>query len=447
MDIMQKLNILSDAAKYDVSCASSGVNRAGKKGMLGNSVSGGICHSFTSDGRCISLLKVLYTNYCEYDCTYCINRKSNDIPRASFLPEELCELTYNFYLRNFIEGLFLSSAVIKSPDYTSELIYRTVFLLRTKYNFNGYIHVKAIPGTSAELLERLGRIVDRMSVNIELPSESSLKLLAPDKSKTDIIAPMKLIRNKIIEREGNVRHIRSTPKFVPGGQSTQMIVGASGDTDLKIVKLTEAMYDRYKLKRVYFSAYVPVNAHPLLPSIDSTPPMLREHRLYQADFLLRFYDFKANEILNESNPNFNRFIDPKCQWALLHLDQFPIEINRAPYKTLLRIPGIGQRSAKKIVQARRYANLTIEDLKKLGTVVKRARFFITCEGKYDPLLKFNEATIYNGLLQSSAVNDNQLSFFKTASPVAVLNSGEMTPTIPQIKSAFDSKKFLKEAVI
>ncbi len=269
MDTMQKLNILADAAKYDVSCASSGVDRAGKKGMLGNSVSGGICHSFTSDGRCISLLKVLYTNSCKYDCAYCINRKSNDIPRATFLPEELCELTYNFYLRNFIEGLFLSSGVIKSPDYTSELIYRTVHLLRTKYDFNGYIHVKAIPGTSRELLERLGKIVDRISVNIEMPSESSLKLLAPDKKKPDIVAPMKLIRDKIVEREGNFKHIRSTPKFVPGGQSTQMIVGASGDTDLKIVKLTEAMYDRFKLKRVYFSAYVPLIPIPLLPSIET----------------------------------------------------------------------------------------------------------------------------------------------------------------------------------
>jgi len=447
MDIMQKLNILADAAKYDVSCASSGVNRSGKKGMLGNSVSGGICHSFTSDGRCISLLKVLYTNHCKYDCTYCINRKSNDIPRATFLPEELCELTYNFYLRNFIEGLFLSSAVIKSPDYTSELIYRTVFLLRTKYNFNGYIHVKAIPGTSTELLERLGRIVDRMSVNIEMPSEASLRLLAPDKSKSDIVAPMKLIRDKIIERQGNVRHIRSTPKFVPGGQSTQMIVGASGDTDLKIVKLTEAMYDRFKLKRVYFSAYVPVNAHPLLPSLDTTSPMLREHRLYQADFLLRFYDFKAHEILNERNPNFNRFIDPKCQWALLHLDQFPVEINRASYKTLLRIPGIGQRSAKKIVQARRYATLDIEDLKKLGAVVKRARFFITCNGKYDPLLKFNEATIYNGLLQSSAVNDNQLSFFKTAAPIAVLNAGKIIQPPAPVSGSIGPDNLLQEAAV
>lgn len=445
MDTMQKLNILADAAKYDVSCASSGVDRAGKKGMLGNSVSGGICHSFTSDGRCISLLKVLYTNFCKYDCAYCINRKSNDIPRATFLPEELCELTYNFYLRNFIEGLFLSSGVIKSPDYTSELIYRTVHLLRTKYNFNGYIHVKAIPGTSKELLERLGKIVDRMSVNIEMPSESSLKLLAPDKTKTDIVAPMKLIRDKIVEREGNYRHIRSTPKFVPGGQSTQMIVGASGDTDLKIVKLTEAMYDRFKLKRVYFSAYVPLNAHPLLPSIETKSPMLREHRLYQADFLLRFYDFRADEILNEHNPNFNRYIDPKCQWALLHLDKFPVEINRAPYKTLLRVPGIGQRSAKRIVEARRYAKLTIDDLKKLGAVVKRARFFITCAGKYDSLLNFNESTIYNGLLQSSAVNDKQLSFFRSETPINVIESGKIIQLPVPVPP--DDADMLKEAAV
>lgn len=444
---MQKLNILADAAKYDVSCASSGVNRTGVAGKLGNSVQGGICHSFTSDGRCISLLKVLYTNYCEYDCAYCINRKSNDVPRAAFLPEELCELTYNFYLRNFIEGLFLSSGVIKNPDYTSELIYKTVFLLRNKYKFNGYIHVKAIPGTSRELLERLGRIVDRMSVNIELPSENSLKLLAPDKTKEDIVAPMKLIRDKIVEREGDIKYIRSTPKFVPGGQSTQMIVGASGDTDLRIVRLTEAMYNNYKLKRVYFSAYVPVNAHPLLPAIDSSTPMLREHRLYQADFLLRFYDFKADEILNERNPNFNRYIDPKCQWALLNLDKFPVEINRASYKTLLRVPGIGQRSAKKIVEARRYAKLELDDLQKLGAVFKRARFFVTCDGKYDPLLKFNEATIYDGLLQSSAVNDNQLSFFKAESSFSILNSGGLNEFPVPIRETSGQDIIPREAAV
>ena len=423
MDIMQKLNILADAAKYDVSCASSGVDRAGKAGKLGNSVAGGICHSFTSDGRCISLLKVLYTNQCKYDCAYCQNRRSNDIPRATFLPEELCELTYNFYLRNYIEGLFISSGVVKSPDYTSELIYRTVLMLREQYEFDGYIHVKAIPGTSTELLERLGRIVDRMSVNIELPSENSLKLLAPEKTKEDLVAPMKLIRDKIVEREGNARFIRSTPKFVPGGQSTQMIIGASGDTDMKIVNLTEAMYDKYKLKRVYFSAYIPINSHPLLPSVDSAPPMLREHRLYQADFLLRFYDFKASEILNERNPNFSRYIDPKCQWALLNLDKFPIEINKASYYELLRIPGIGQTSAKKIVQARKFSKLTIDDLKKLGAVVKRARYFITCDGRYDPMLKFNEMDIYHGLLSSSDMIDNQLSFFRSESPSLFLKEG------------------------
>ncbi|MBN2558340.1 MAG: putative DNA modification/repair radical SAM protein [Clostridia bacterium] len=420
MDIMQKLSILADAAKYDVSCASSGVNRGGVRGSLGNSVQGGICHSFTSDGRCISLLKVLYTNYCTYDCAYCINRKSNDVPRASFTPEELCELTYNFYLRNFIEGLFLSSAVIKSPDYTTELMYRTVFLLRSKYKFNGYIHVKAIPGTDPALLERLGAIVDRMSVNIELPSEASLKLLAPDKKKDDIVAPMKLIKNKIIEYKDTARHLRGAPKFVPGGQSTQMIIGASGDTDLRILSLTEAMYRKYDLKRVYFSAYVPVNTHPLLPSVLTAPPMLREHRLYQADFLLRFYEFRADEILNEANPNFSRHIDPKCQWALLHLDQFPIEVNRAPYNKLLRIPGIGQISAKRIIQARRHGSLSLDDLAKLGAVVKRARFFVTCSGRYDPALKFDEQSIFTGLLQASDVPDAQLSFFNASSPVLAL---------------------------
>jgi putative DNA modification/repair radical SAM protein len=285
-----------------------------------------------------------------------------------------------------------------------------------------------------------------MSVNIEMPSENSLKLLAPDKTKKDIVAPMKLIRNKIVEREGNYKHIRSTPKFVPGGQSTQMIIGASGDTDLKIVKLTEAMYDRFKLKRVYFSAYVPINSHPLLPAINTTTPMLREHRLYQADFLLRFYNFKANEILNDKNPNFNKYIDPKCQWALLHLDRFPVEINKASYYTLLRVPGIGQRSAKRIVEARRYAKLTIDDVKKLGAVVKRARFFITCDGKYDPQLKFTESTIYRGLLQSSAVNENQLSFFNTERPQMVLESGKIL-TLPTPVAASEDSGFLKEAAI
>ncbi|MBN2851493.1 MAG: putative DNA modification/repair radical SAM protein [Clostridia bacterium] len=413
MNLDEKLSILADAAKYDVSCASSGVARGGQSGMLGNSVKAGICHSFTSDGRCISLLKILYTNMCIYDCKFCINRKSNDIKRASFTPKELCELTYNFYLRNYIEGLFLSSGIINSPDFTMELIYKSVFMLRTEYHFNGYIHVKAIPGADKSIIEKLGKIVDRMSVNIELPSEKSLKLLAPDKSKTDLVSPMVLINNKIIEYNDNRKVFRSTPRFVPGGQSTQMIVGASDDSDLKMLKLTEAMYQKFNLKRVYFSAYVPVNVDSNLPALHVKPPMLREHRLYQADFLLRFYKFKADEILNINNPNFNRYIDPKCQWALNNLHLFPMEINTAPYEMLLRIPGIGVTSAKRIIGARRNAIIHFEHLKKIGVVVKRAVFFITCDGKYNSSISFTQTSIQNQLIlqTNTQTNVNQLSFF------------------------------------
>lgn len=413
MDINEKLSILADAAKYDVSCASSGVARGGQSGMLGNSVKAGICHSFTSDGRCVSLLKVLLTNNCIYDCKFCINRKSNDIERAAFTPKELCELTYNFYLRNYIEGLFLSSGIIKSPDFTMELIYKSIHMLRTEYNFNGYVHVKAIPGADKELIERLGKIVDRMSVNIELPSEKSLKLLAPDKSKIDLVSPMILINEKITEYNDNRKSFRSAPRFVPGGQSTQMIVGASDDTDLKMLKLTEAMYHKFNLKRVYFSAYIPINTDSNLPAITTKPPMLREHRLYQADFLLRFYKFKADEILNDASPNFNRYIDPKCQWALNNLHLFPVEINKAPYEMLLRIPGIGVTSAKRIIGARRNAVIKFEHLKKIGVVVKRAVFFITCDGQYNTRISFTrEAIQMQMILQTnSKTNDNQLSFF------------------------------------
>jgi len=417
MDINEKLSILADAAKYDVSCASSGVNRGGLKNAIGNSIKAGVCHSFSSDGRCISLLKILFSNYCVYDCKFCINKKSNDISRATFTPKEICELTYNFYLRNYIEGLFLSSGIIKSPNHTMDLMYQTIFMLRTKYKFNGYIHVKAIPGADSYIIEKLGKIVDRMSVNIELPSEKSLKLLAPNKSKNDITAPMKIINKKIIEYSDYKNHFKNTPSFIPGGQSTQMIVGATDDSDYKMLKLTEALYKKYSLKRVYFSAYIPLNSHSNLPALSTPPPMLREHRLYQADFLLRFYKFKADEILNINNPNFNQYIDPKCQWALNNLDYFPMEINKVSYAQLLRIPGIGVTSAKRIISTRRHGNLNFDNLKSMGIVLKRAKYFITCSGKYNSIIPFDPISIGTQIILASQHkhNENQLSFFSSQS--------------------------------
>jgi len=419
MNVSEKLEILSDAAKYDVSCASSGVSRGGSLDMLGNSTKAGICHSFTSDGRCISLLKILFSNYCIYDCKFCINRKSNDIRRASFTPKEICELTYNFYLRNYIEGLFLSSGIIISPNHTMELLYKTVYKLRHDYNFNGYIHVKAIPGADSDLIDKVGKIVDRMSVNVELPTENSLKLLAPDKSKQSVFTPMKHISNKIIQYTHNKTIYKHAPSFVPAGQSTQLIVGATNDTDLSMLKITEAMYKKFSLKRVYFSAYVPLNNDPLLPAIINKPPMLREHRLYQADFLLRFYKFKADEILSETNPFFNKYIDPKAQWALNNIDQFPIEINKASYDKLLRIPGIGVISAKRIIANRKYSKILYDDLRKMGVVVKRAKFFITCDGKYHSNMPFTPEVIETQLILQTNTNINvdQISFFSKNIPM------------------------------
>lgn len=419
MNISEKLEILADAAKYDVSCASSGVARGGKKGKLGNSVKAGICHSFTSDGRCISLLKILYTNFCIYDCKFCINRKSNDVKRATFTPKELCELTYNFYVRNYIEGLFLSSGIIKNANYTTELIYETIVMLRNEYHFNGYIHVKIIPGTDQLLLDKLGSIVDRMSINIELPSQKSLKLLAPDKNKYDLITPMKNISSKIKQAKHLRKHFIHAPSYVPAGQSTQMIVGATSDSDLTMLRLTEAMYNKYSLKRVYFSAYVPINSDPLLPAITIKPPMFREHRLYQADFLLRFYKFTANEILTEQSPNFNQFVDPKCQWALNNLHLFPMEINKVSYEELLRIPGIGVIGAKRIVSTRRLATIKFDHLKNMGIVVKRAKYFITCHGKYNSNVTFDALAIKTHMVlnSNSKYSENQLSFFTSRLPL------------------------------
>ena len=405
MDIFEKLTILSDAAKYDVACTSSGVDRAGAPGSLGNAMAAGICHSFSADGRCIALLKVLLSNACVYDCSYCVNRNSNDVRRATFEPRELAELMIQFYRRNYIEGLFLSSAVVKSPDYTCEQMIEVLSLIRNTYRFRGYIHVKAIPGADEKLLTTLGLLADRMSINLELPSHDSLKLLAPDKSRESILEPMKKIKTGIQENRTDLAKYRNTPKFVPAGQSTQMIVGATPETDYQIINLTAALYKKYELKRVFFSAYMPVVTGRNLPSLDTKPQLLREHRLYQADWLLRFYKFDATELLDERNPNLNPLIDPKCNWALNNYDRFPVEINTAPYETLLRVPGLGVRSAQKIIKARQTGSLDFPDLKKMNVVLKRAQYFITCRGKPVMGILNNPDSVLRGLLseQSAAL--------------------------------------------
>ena len=416
MDLMDKLKILSNAAKYDVSCSSSGSKRKNSNSGIGNASEAGICHSFTPDGRCISLLKILFSNDCVFDCKYCINGASRDFQRVSFTPDDVCNLTINFYRRNYIEGLFLSSAIIKNPNYTMELLLKTVKKLRLEKNFNGYIHLKAIPGADEHLIQEAGTYVDRMSVNIELPSNDSLKLLAPQKSKDNILKPMGIIKNSIINHTEMKKSIKSTPLFVPGGQSTQLIVGATPENDGKIIKLSEALYNKYSLKRVYYSAYVPViKDNKLLPDI-THPPMVREHRLYQADWLLRYYGFKANELLKNDDDNFDLNFDPKTYWALSNLNEFPVEINKASYEKLLRIPGIGVTSAKKILKIRRVHNLTFEDLKNLRVALKRAKYFITCSGKYCGDVLFDDIKIKNKLLEqntpkNNGINPNQLSFF------------------------------------
>lgn len=401
MTLYEKLNILSDAAKYDVSCTSSGVERQGDGTGMGNCRKAGICHSFSADGRCISLLKILFTNECIYDCKYCINRSSNDVVRASFTPEEVCTLTMEFYRRNYIEGLFLSSGILKSPDYTMELIYATLYRLWHVCGFQGYIHVKAIPGADQRLIRMTGYLADRMSVNMELPTAESLRLLAPHKSRKNILAPMRFVQQKMKENSQEIMLYRSAPRFVPAGQSTQMIIGATPETDYQILRVTESLYKKFDLKRVFFSAFVPVNEDKALPSIrEQGPPLLREHRLYQADWLLRFYHFRAEELLDEENQNFNVLLDPKCCWALKHLEIFPVEINRADYYTLLRVPGIGYKSAGRIVKARRLGSLEFEDLKKMGVVLKRALYFITCGGKMMYPVRIDEDYITRNLLNT-----------------------------------------------
>ncbi|HOP73951.1 MAG TPA: putative DNA modification/repair radical SAM protein [Bacillota bacterium] len=384
MDILDKLTILAAAAKYDASCASSGSNRQNTPNGLGNASEAplGICHSWAADGRCISLLKLLFTNYCIHDCVYCINRRSNDIPRAAFTVNELVDLTINFYRRNYIEGLFLSSGVIKSPDYTMELLLQVIKRLRIEHNFNGYIHVKVIPGASRELVKEVGCYADRLSVNIELPSEQGLKKLAPDKRKEDILVPMAYIGNQIQAFQDERKVLRSAPLFAPAGQSTQMIVGASPESDFQILNMVEKLYQKVRLRRVYYSAYIPVNPNnPLLPT-GITPPLKRENRLYQADWLLRFYKFRADEIVNSDHPFLDTELDPKTSWALRNFHHFPMDINRVDYEHLLRIPGVGLQSAQRIVAARRFSALKLTDLPKFGVVLKRARYFITCNGQY-----------------------------------------------------------------
>jgi len=382
MEFDKKVEILTRGAKYDVSCSSSGVDRKGKKGQLGNAAAPGICHSFTADGRCVSLLKILMSNSCDYNCAYCVNRTSNDGERASFTPEELVKLTMDFYRRNYIEGLFLSSAVCNNPDYTMERMVEVIRLLRERESFNGYIHLKGIPGTSEEILQLAGRYADRMSMNLELPTKKSLKLLAPQKSTHEITAPMHYLKDKIAEARILKQNYKNAPSFVPAGQTTQMMIGATADTDYNIMMVSEGMYDAYAMKRVYYSAYIPVvKNNSLLPSVVEAP-LLREHRLYQADWLLRFYGFKAKELLNKKHQNLDLELDPKCFWALQNLSLFPVEVNRAHISLLLRVPGIGPVSAQRIVNGRRFASLDYDALKKMGVVLKRAKYFILCKGKF-----------------------------------------------------------------
>lgn len=478
MSIQDKLAILSDAAKYDVACTSSGVNRKGSGNGIGNSVACGICHSFSADGRCISLLKILFSNECIFDCKYCINRSSNDVVRTSFTPDEVCALTIDFYKRNYIEGLFLSSGIMVSPNYTMDLLYQTLYKLRNQYQFNGYIHVKAIPGADSALVEQIGWLADRMSVNLELPTTEGLKSLAPHKNRKNILKPMKQIQLRIEDwkhyggnllqsgikeekillgngqkdsaaialdgtrlYESNSLTKKYAPKeqqisrgnrspnthhkkvaFVPAGQSTQMIIGATQENDYQLLRVAESLYDKFDLKRVFYSAYVPINEDKMLPDLFQKPPLLREHRLYQADWLLRYYGFEAEEILSEENPYFNVLLDPKCNWAMKHLECFPIEINTADYYTLLRVPGIGTKSAGRIIQARKMTQLNFRDLKKIGVVLKRAVYFITCNGKMMYSLKIEEDYITRHILELEDQLPNHLKEVNTYKQLSLFDT-------------------------
>lgn len=408
--IDEKLRILSDAAKYDVSCSSSGSSRKNTSNGLGNAAYSGICHSWSADGRCVSLLKILMTNHCIYDCKYCINRKSNDIERAILTSDEIVRLTMNFYRRNYIEGLFLSSGVIKNADYTMEQMIAVAKKLRLEENFNGYIHMKVIPGASRELIHEIGLYVDRVSVNIELAENKALKLLAPDKKPTDISTSMGLIRKNQIQNTEEKKLFKSTPSFIPAGQTTQMIIGVGGESDFAILNRSENLYKNFGLKRVYYSAYVPVNKSGILANTDAVP-MVREHRIYQADWLLRFYNFKAEEILDEKNPFIDPLLDPKANWAVQNWHLFPMEINRASYKDLIRIPGIGVTSAKRIVMVRRHNVIKYEHLKKLGVVIKRAKYFITVNGEFMGFRKESPELIRNALMEKEKMEMQQLKLF------------------------------------
>lgn len=424
--LMEKLAILTDAAKYDVACTSSGVDRRGDGTGIGNTMSCGICHTFAADGRCVSLLKILFTNECIFNCSYCQNNCNSDIPRATFTPEEICTLTIEFYRRNYIEGLFLSSGIIISPNYTMDLIYQTLYRLRTVYRFQGYIHVKAIPGADPLLIEKTGYLADRMSINLELPTSDSLRKLAPCKSRNTILKPMRMIQNGITDNKQELTVYRKAPKFVPAGQSTQMIIGATPENDFQIMSVAEGLYRNFDLKRVFYSAFVNVNHNSGLPVLPGGPPLLREHRLYQADWLLRYYHFTVNELLSEDRPNFNIYLDPKCDWALRHLEYFPVEVQTADYKTLLRVPGIGAKSASRIVKARRGSRLDFPDLKKMGVVLKRALYFLTCSGHMMYPTKLDEDYICRNLLSDRTQiprdlresNYKQLSLFDDMSMIS-----------------------------
>ncbi len=419
MDLFEKLKILSGAAKYDVACTSSGVDRKGGRKGMGNAIAPGVCHSFSADGRCISLLKILLTNECIFNCAYCLNNCDSDVRRAAFTPEEICAITMEFYRRNYIEGLFLSSGIIGSPNITMDLIYQTVFRLRNICHFHGYIHVKAIPGADLELVERTGFLADRMSVNLELPTAEGLHRLAPCKSRHTILKPMRQIQNRICDNKQEIVAYQKAPAFVPAGQSTQMIIGATPESDYQIMSVAEGLYQKFQLKRVFYSAFVNVNGNSMLPALPGGPPLLREHRLYQADWLLRYYHFQVSELLSEDRPDFNIFLDPKCDWALRHLERFPVEISTASYQELLRVPGIGYKSAERIVKARRRNRLGFDDLKKIGVVLKRALYFITCSGKMMYRTKLEEDYICANLMRDKSqiprdireVGYRQLSFF------------------------------------
>jgi putative DNA modification/repair radical SAM protein len=425
LPLQQRLEILADSAKYDVSCSSSGGSRGGRAGMLGSTAASGICHTWTADGRCISLLKILLTNACIYDCAYCLNRRSNDIPRASFTADEVVALTVNFYRRNYIEGLFLSTGVVRSADYTMELLIDVVRKLREEERFNGYVHLKLVPGADPLLIARAGSYADRVSINIELPTRQSLQLLAPDKPREAVIAPMRQVSGLIVAAKDARKRSRKAPEFAPAGQSTQLIVGATPESDREIITLSEGLYRRLNLKRVYYSAFIPVSDDRRLPALP-IPPLLREHRLYQADWLLRFYGFSAHELLDENRPNLDTRFDPKSDWALRHLELFPVEVNRADYEVLLRVPGIGVRSAQRIVVARRGTRLGEAELKRLGVVLKRARYFLTAGGCYLGGIRLDGNRLAERLLapERRPARLDQLELFTAAADLSAV-TGEL----------------------